>query len=106
MLRVFECSVLSFKGDKVLQEVSTLRFWFKEGYLVVKFDQFEQWFHQRLFFDLFVQGFSVRVLQSSRILSTSLLLGFQVAGLLGFNRQKIYFKRFLGIQVLVVLGRQ
>ncbi|GKB47210.1 hypothetical protein Tco_0897963, partial [Tanacetum coccineum] len=42
---------------------------------------------------LLSQGFSVRVLLSSRILSTSLLLGFQVSGLLGFNRQKIYFKR-------------
>ncbi|GJX63203.1 hypothetical protein Tco_0296103, partial [Tanacetum coccineum] len=79
--QVLEVSVLSFKYDKVLQEVSTSRFWVKEGYLVVKFDRFEQGFHQRVFFDLFVQGFSVRVLQSSRILSTSLLLGFQVSGL-------------------------
>nr|GEV75133.1 hypothetical protein [Tanacetum cinerariifolium] len=63
--------------DKVLQELSTSRFWFKEGNLVVKFDRFEQGFRQRVFFDIFVQGFSVRVLLSSRILSTSLLLGFQ-----------------------------
>ncbi|GKB80912.1 hypothetical protein Tco_0947807, partial [Tanacetum coccineum] len=84
--KVLGVSVLSFKGDKVLQEVSTSRFWFKEGYLVVKFDRFEQGFHQRVFFDLFVQGFSVRVLLSLRILSTSLLLGFQVSetGLLDF----------------------
>ncbi|GKA33588.1 hypothetical protein Tco_0720017 [Tanacetum coccineum] len=75
-LRVLGFSVLSFKDDKVLQEVSTSRFWFKEGYLVVKFDRFEQGFHQKVFFDLFVQGFSVRVLLSSRILSTSLLLRF------------------------------
>nr|GEZ71503.1 zinc finger, CCHC-type [Tanacetum cinerariifolium] len=34
-------------GDKVLQDVSTSRFWFKEGYLVVKFDRFEQGFHQK-----------------------------------------------------------
>ncbi|GKA03368.1 hypothetical protein Tco_0676149 [Tanacetum coccineum] len=47
--KVLGVSVLSFKGDKVLQEVSTLRFWFKEGYLVVKFDRFEQGFHQRRF---------------------------------------------------------
>ncbi|GKA68537.1 hypothetical protein Tco_0768454, partial [Tanacetum coccineum] len=50
-----------------------------ECYLVVKFDRFEKGFHQKVFFDLFVQGFSVRVLLSSRILSTSLLLGFQVS---------------------------
>nr|GEX84652.1 hypothetical protein [Tanacetum cinerariifolium] len=100
--KVFGVSVLSFKGDKVLQEVSTSRFWFKEGYFVVKFDRFEQGFHQRVFFDLFVQGFSVRVLLSSRISSTSLLIGLQVSGLLGCNRQKIYFKQFLGIQVLVL----
>nr|GEZ69299.1 retrovirus-related Pol polyprotein from transposon TNT 1-94 [Tanacetum cinerariifolium] len=68
---------LSFKGDKVLQELLTLRFWFKEGYLVVKFDRFKQGFRQRVFFDLFVQDFLVRVLLSSRILSTSLLLRFQ-----------------------------
>ncbi|GJY08420.1 hypothetical protein Tco_0375474 [Tanacetum coccineum] len=103
--KVLGVLVLSFKGDKVLQEVSTSRFWFKEVYLVVKFDRFEQGFHQRVFY-LFVQGFSVRVLLSSRILSTSLLLKFQVSGLLGFNRQKIYSKRFLGIQVLVFLRRQ
>nr|GEV19832.1 zinc finger, CCHC-type [Tanacetum cinerariifolium] len=80
--KVLRVLVLSFKCDKVLQEVSTSRFWFKEGYLVVKFDRFEQEFHQRVFFDLFVQG------------------------LLGFNRQNIYFKRFISIQILVVLGRQ
>nr|GEY55169.1 zinc finger, CCHC-type [Tanacetum cinerariifolium] len=74
--KVLGVSALSFKGDKVLQELSTLRFWFKEGYLVVKFDRFEQGFRQRVFFDLFVQGFSVGVLLSSRILSTSLLLRF------------------------------
>nr|GEU56872.1 transmembrane protein [Tanacetum cinerariifolium] len=65
------------EGDKVLQDLSTSRFWFKEVYLVVKFDRFEQGFRQMVLFDLFVQGFSVRVLLSSRILSTSLLLGFQ-----------------------------
>nr|GEZ60689.1 zinc finger, CCHC-type [Tanacetum cinerariifolium] len=46
--KVLGVSVLSFKGDKVLQEVSTLRFWFKEGYLVVKFDQLEQGFQQKV----------------------------------------------------------
>nr|GFA04033.1 LINE-1 reverse transcriptase isogeny [Tanacetum cinerariifolium] len=98
--KVLGVSVLSFKGDKVLQEVSTSRFWFKECYLVVKFDRFEQEFHQRVFFDLFVQGFSVGVLLSSRILSTSLLLRFQVSGLLGFNRQKITLNGFLGQSII------
>ncbi|GJZ17074.1 hypothetical protein Tco_0553197 [Tanacetum coccineum] len=67
---VLGVSVLSFKGDKVVKEVSTSRFWFKEGCLVAKFDRFEQGLHQRVFFDLFTQGFSVKVLLSLRILST------------------------------------
>ncbi|GJR96036.1 zinc finger, CCHC-type containing protein [Tanacetum coccineum] len=59
--KVLGVSVLSFKGDKVLQEVTTSRFWFKEGYLVVKFDRLEQWFHQRapsgvLQFEVELQG--------------------------------------------------
>nr|GEU73017.1 reverse transcriptase domain-containing protein [Tanacetum cinerariifolium] len=51
-------------------------FLLSQGYLVVKFDQFEKGFRQRVFFDLFVQGFSVRVLLSSRILSNSFLFRF------------------------------
>ncbi|GJV75723.1 hypothetical protein Tco_1507307 [Tanacetum coccineum] len=89
-VQVLGVLVLSFKGDKVLQEVSTSRFWFKEGYLVVKFDLFEKGFHQMVFFDLFVQGFSVRVLLSSRILSTSFIGGSwktsKVRSVLGFKK--------------------
>ncbi|GJS80107.1 zinc finger, CCHC-type containing protein [Tanacetum coccineum] len=98
--KVLGVSVLSFKGDKVLQEVSTSRFWFKEGYLVVKFDRFEQGFHQMVFFDLFVQGFSVRVFLSSRILSITLLLGFQVSGLLGLLNDKVAAGGYRQVKVL------
>ncbi|GJS01795.1 tetratricopeptide-like helical domain-containing protein [Tanacetum coccineum] len=76
--KVLGVLVLNFKGGKVLQEVSTSRFQSKEGLFN----------HSRIF---------------GRLVVT---LWVQVSGLLGFNRQKIYFKRFLGIQVLVVLGRQ
>ncbi|GKE21545.1 hypothetical protein Tco_1433057 [Tanacetum coccineum] len=95
--KVLGVSVLSFKGDKVLQEVSTLRFWFNKG-------------------------FSVRVLLSSRILSNSLLLGFQVSetGLLDFyqssgsrvlwltriDQEEVFVARFSGRnrRVLICLG--